>query len=347
MKCRKCGSYTDKRFCPDCGTDLLQRRRKKPKQSKAVSTTKLVLGIVSIVLFIFSMLQSCAVTSLGALVSEETVASGLIGILLSFSLLIAGIVGISTREKPIGSLITAVIWIIGSFIGFAGSTQYGDLSIWSFFALMFGIAYFITTFLSFNKKNFYKKWWFYVISLLIVFSLLSMLTRGMRGTEQTNERNYSVESENEISGVVESNKENSAAPQPVHTPSGTMREKEKTPGVFGQGDFKVTYISHSIVKNYSGEDCLNVVFEFVNYGDEPTSFDVVAYCKAFQDGIQLETDYYDNKDCVEWGTEVKADTPIRVDKTFMLRNATSPVELVIERFFSLSDEKTEITLELK
>ena len=121
MKCRKCGSYTDKRFCPDCGTDLLQRRRKKPKQSKAVSTTKLVLGIVSIVLFIFSMLQSCAVTSLGALVSEETVASGLIGILLSFSLLIAGIVGISTREKPIGSLIAAVIWIIGSFIGFAGS----------------------------------------------------------------------------------------------------------------------------------------------------------------------------------------------------------------------------------
>ena len=54
-----------------------------------------------------------------------------------------------------------------------------------------------------------------------------------------------------------------------------------------------------------------------------------------------------NEDCVEWGTQVKANTPIKVNDSFELRNTESPVELIMTRAFSFSDEKTEITLELK
>ena len=43
---------------------------------------------------------------------------------------------------------------------------------------MFGAAYFLMTFISFNRKNFYKKWWFYVICLLIALALVAMAVGG-------------------------------------------------------------------------------------------------------------------------------------------------------------------------
>lgn len=350
MRCWKCGNYTDQKYCPECGANV--KRRKKPKQSKGVTITKLVIGIVSIVLFVFTMLQSCAVASVGALVSEETAASGIIGILLAFSLLIAGIVGIATRTRRVGGLAAAAIWLVGACIGFVGSSAYGDLSIWSFLALMFGIAYFVMTLLSFNKRNFYKKWWFYAICLLIALALIAMLTHG--AARQTDgEKPVENKLENKTENNAQKNDAESGGndtQQTAHNPAETLQaetaQNQETAGVFETENFKVTYLSHSVVKNYSDEDCIDIVFEFINYGEEPTSFDAVTYCKAFQDGIQLESAYYNNEDCVEWGTQVKANTPVKTNETLKLRNTTSPVELMVEEFFSLSDKKTEITLEL-
>lgn len=334
MKCWRCGNFTDQKYCPECGANVM--RRKKPKQSKGVTVAKLVLGIISIVLFVLVMLQSCAVTSLGTLVSSEAAASGMFGVILAILLLAAGIVGIATRRRRTGGLVAAVIWIVGAFIGFLGVRTYADLSIWGFIALMFGAAYFLMTFISFNRKNFYKKWWFYVICLLIALALVAMAAGGAEEPEQADEANL---------GAAEDEAGNAA--QPAYAPDEAQPEKESAPGVFDTEGFKLTYLSHSLVKDYSDKDCLDVVFEFVNYGEEPTSFDATAYCKAFQDGVQLESAYHKNEDCVEWGTQVKANTPIKVNDSFELRNTESPVELIMTRAFSFSDEKTEITLELK
>ncbi len=106
-----------------------------------MKTTKLVLGIISMVLFIFITFQSCA-TGLGnALEGNETDTSGSAGLFLAIFILIAGIVGVATRKSKGGGITAGVFYIVASIIGFANLGTFGDLVIWSVMSLIFGIVY--------------------------------------------------------------------------------------------------------------------------------------------------------------------------------------------------------------
>ena len=61
-----------------------------------MKTAKLVIGIISMVLFVLVAFQSCA-AGLGNALADNGEVSGTSGMLLAFCMLIAGIVGVATR----------------------------------------------------------------------------------------------------------------------------------------------------------------------------------------------------------------------------------------------------------
>ncbi|EFV00770.1 hypothetical protein HMP0721_2219 [Pseudoramibacter alactolyticus ATCC 23263] len=93
---------------------------------------KLVSGILSIVLVLFVLFQSCA-AGLGNALEANGEVGGSAGVLLAILMLAGGIVSIATRSsvKKGGSIALIVLFGIAALTGFAGAGSYGDLYIWA------------------------------------------------------------------------------------------------------------------------------------------------------------------------------------------------------------------------
>lgn len=118
-----------------------------------MKTTKLIMGIISIVLCAFVLFQSCAAGLSNAL-QENGESGGSAGVIVAFCLLVAGIIGIVTRNgKPAGAYVAGGFYIFASIIGFSLAGSYGDLVIWSVVSLAFGATFIIGTVVSNKKLN--------------------------------------------------------------------------------------------------------------------------------------------------------------------------------------------------
>lgn len=117
---------------------------------------KLVIGIISIVLSGLITFQSCAAGLSNALSENEEI-GGTAGILLAICLLVAGIVGIVTRNSPSkgAAITTACFFIAGGIIAFASAGSFSDLYIWAVISIAFGLVFIISLFV--KKKNEIKK----------------------------------------------------------------------------------------------------------------------------------------------------------------------------------------------
>lgn len=109
-----------------------------------MKTAKLIIGIVSIVLFIIIVFQSCATGVVNAIEGSDDV-SGSAGMLLAFAMLIGGIVGLATRNSKGGGITAGAFFILGAIVGFANLGTFGDLVIWSVLALLFGGFFIISS----------------------------------------------------------------------------------------------------------------------------------------------------------------------------------------------------------
>lgn len=150
IKCPECGTDVSEQAttCPKCGHPLSSSANNVTvnikKEKGAFSSGRLSIGIISIVLFLFISLQSCAV-GLGNALSDNEEVSGSAGFLLALCMLISGIIGISTRnsQSKTGAIIVGVIYLFGALIGFCNVGTYSDLQIWSFLTLCFGVFFII------------------------------------------------------------------------------------------------------------------------------------------------------------------------------------------------------------
>lgn len=157
MFCRNCGKEIENgaKFCQHCGTSVetLQATSVQPSihdihdetvknNRSGMRTAKLVIGIVSIVLFVLIAFQSCAAGVSNALL-ENGESSGSAGILVAFLMLISGIVGISTRNSKGGGITAGVIYAIAGIIGLGNFGSYADLEIWSYLCLIFAVVFII------------------------------------------------------------------------------------------------------------------------------------------------------------------------------------------------------------
>ena len=98
---------------------------------------KLVSGILSIVLFVIVMFQSCAAGFVNA-VEDNGGTSGSVGVLVGILMLAGGIVSIATRssEKKGGNIALIILFGLAAISGFAGYGNYGDLVVWSVWCLI-------------------------------------------------------------------------------------------------------------------------------------------------------------------------------------------------------------------
>lgn len=117
-----------------------------------MKTAKLVIGVVSMVLFAIIVMQSCAAGISNSLEGSGEI-SGSAGLLLAACMLIAGIVGTATRKgKKGGAFAAGGFYLAGGIVGYANAGSYGDLYIWSVLSVIFGLFFIIGTIIA-EKRN--------------------------------------------------------------------------------------------------------------------------------------------------------------------------------------------------
>lgn len=118
-----------------------------------MKTSKLVVGILMIVLSVFITIQS-SVAGLGNALSQNGQASGSAGIITAIMYLVAGIVYLVTRNKTNlgGDIASMVLLIIAGIMGLANAGSYSDLVVWAVLAFIIGIGFFVWHLLL-NKKE--------------------------------------------------------------------------------------------------------------------------------------------------------------------------------------------------
>lgn len=129
----------------------MENIREKTKQP--MSTFRLVIGIITIVLSVLITFQSCAAGVSNAL-EENNEIGGTAGLFLAICFLVAGIVGIVTRKSSVcgGAFTSAGFYIVAGLVGFAGAGSYADLTIWSVLSLAFGVIFIIAGILVKKQK---------------------------------------------------------------------------------------------------------------------------------------------------------------------------------------------------
>lgn len=114
--------------------------------------------------------------------------------------------------------------------------------------------------------------------------------------------------------------------------------KEDDVNKFEYTDTSIKYLRSEIEYNSFDEKCLFVYFEFTNNSDENKAFDYLVECKAFQNGVELETNYIYDCDEERNGTkEIQPGASVTVAEIFKLGDSMENVTLEVRPFNIWSD----------
>ena len=116
-----------------------------------MKTWKLVSGILSIILFVFVMFQSCA-AGLSNTIEGNGELSGTAGVFVAVLMLAGGIVSVATRmaKGNGGNIALIILFGIAALIGLNGHGSYGDLEIWAWWCVINAVLAFFGLF---RRKN--------------------------------------------------------------------------------------------------------------------------------------------------------------------------------------------------
>lgn len=106
-------------------------------------TTKIIVSIASILLFVLVMFQSCTAGMYNAL-EKNGETSGTAGMVVAFLMLISGIAGLCTKDSKGGTLTVSIFYFLAGLIGISSAGAYKDLILWGSLCLIFGVIYFIS-----------------------------------------------------------------------------------------------------------------------------------------------------------------------------------------------------------
>lgn len=118
-----------------------------------MKVTKLVVGILQMVLAAFILFQSCAIGASHAMENKTNDSGGTVGLIVAALFLVCGIVYVATRNSQGlgGDIAGLVLMIIAWILGITNAHDYGDLQIWGWLALIIGLVFFVWH-LMLNKK---------------------------------------------------------------------------------------------------------------------------------------------------------------------------------------------------
>lgn len=149
ITCNECGKEFSENAsnCPHCGnpnSNFKSMGVPVTKHKGFWSVGRLVIGIISIVLFMLITFQSCAV-GVGNTIMENGETSGTSGFFTAIFMLTAGIVGICTRNArgKTGPIVTTVLYWLAALMTVGEGESYGDLPIWGALSFIFGVVFLI------------------------------------------------------------------------------------------------------------------------------------------------------------------------------------------------------------
>lgn len=118
----------------------------------------------------------------------------------------------------------------------------------------------------------------------------------------------------------------------------TEQVSEEQVNTFEYADITMKYLRSEITYNSIDEKCLLVYFEMTNNSDENQAFSYLVTCKAFQNGIELDTNYiYDNDEERNGSKEIQPGATITVAEVFELGDSPDNVILEVRPFNIWSD----------
>ena len=101
-----------------------------------MKTAKLVIGVLSIVLTMVVLFQSCAAT-VGDALANEGGSSGGVG------MVVAGIVAIAARNSRGGSIFCIIAYALAGVLGLTAHGIFQDLIVWGSLCLIFAVVFLI------------------------------------------------------------------------------------------------------------------------------------------------------------------------------------------------------------
>lgn len=111
-----------------------------------MKTAKLSLGIVSIVLAMIILFQSCAAGLGNAMANNTKDTSGSMGVFVAVLFIAAGIVGIVARASKGGTIAATILYALAGIIGVASNGTFKDLMVWGVISLIIAVVFAISIF---------------------------------------------------------------------------------------------------------------------------------------------------------------------------------------------------------
>lgn len=161
---------------------------KSPERRPKWVIARTVLGILSIILFVLVMLQSCA-AGLGNALSDNGEVSGSAGFICAINLLVAGLIVLVARKtvKKAPMIVAAVLMFLNLFYSQVMAGSYKDLVIWGFLSFAFGLVYLFSAL--HTKKQ------FIIAGVIAAIYLVLMSAAGGAGSSKPKSENLGAAAE--------------------------------------------------------------------------------------------------------------------------------------------------------
>lgn len=196
IKCSECNNEfpNDVKICPHCGNANTKNLNNETiviikNEKNKWSTGKLIIGIISIVLFLLITLQSCA-AGIGSTLTNGDIGVSSQGFCCALFMLIAGIITVITRNSSnmSSSIVALIFYFLGAILTIGTGEQYPDLPIWgcvSFAFGLFNLGSILITKEQFKNKNAER----ILITIIIIIPIFMLFLNNGEPTSNKNNNN--------------------------------------------------------------------------------------------------------------------------------------------------------------
>ncbi len=299
------------------------QRTGREEPSERFKTFRLIIGIISVILFLLITLQSCA-AGLGNILSANGEASGSAGFILALMMMIGGIVTICMRKKESvpAFIVPFVFYTVGALLGAANVGSYADLAIWSVLAAVFGALHLLFLFLC-REANIILS---ILVPVLIVAAIVGFTAMSSRGSED--------------GGSTDTTSGNQGASDEGAGDDGVIN--------FSGTGYNITLTRTETGSDYEGNPCVYVYYTFTNTGEQNLSPAAVSYLQVFQNGVSCERAITSeiNDQMNNYSNEVQPGGSSEACEVFSLTDM-SDITVEISDFLSASGEKDSQVIQLQ
>lgn len=142
--------------------------------------------------------------------------------------------------------------------------------------------------------------------------------------------------------------ESTAAPETEPATEAETKADLSAPFSFETDDYSVEYVKHEVGKDYEGNPCVLVYYNFTNKSEEAASAMIKSYIQAFQNGIECDTAIVmdKNESISNYQKDIQKDITLEVCHAFSIKDM-SDVKLEVSEVISFDNKKSEQIIKLQ